>query len=56
MNEKVYVKTVYTDDSYREPNISEYNSTKEAQAFIDTCLKWGIGIISCDITTKPSQI
>ena len=56
MNDKVYVKTVYAESNYQEPNISEYDSTDEAQAFIDGCLKWGIGIVSCEITSKPAQI
>ncbi len=47
--DKVYVETVYTPDHMREPNISEYNSVAEAESFINTCLEWGIGIVSCEI-------
>ena len=44
---KVFVKTVYAPQHMREPNISEYDTEKEADAFIETCLQWGIGIVSC---------
>lgn len=50
--DKIYVRTVYAEHSYQEPNISSYDSEKEAKDFIDTCLKWGIGIVSCEITSK----
>jgi len=56
MHDKVYVKTVYKDSHHREPNISNYDSVDEAKSFIDACLKWGIGIVSCEITPKPAQI
>lgn len=46
----VYVKTVYDEASFRKPEISEYPDEKEAQHFISTCRRWGIGIISCEIT------
>ena len=46
---KIYVKTVYSKQHIREPNISEYDSIEDANTFIDTCLKWGIGIASCEI-------
>lgn len=52
MKEKVYVKTTYESQNMQEPNISEYNSEKEANVFINTCLKWGIGIVSCKIIPK----
>lgn len=54
MSDKVYVRTVYAESSHQEPNISSYDSEKEAQAFISMCLEWGIGIASCEITSKPS--
>lgn len=53
MADKVYVKTVYEESHHREPNISDYDSEDEAKSFIDTCLKWGIGIVSCEIIPKP---
>ncbi len=50
--EKIYVKTVYSQEYMREPNSSEYDSTKDAKVFINACLKWGIGIVSCKIIPK----
>jgi len=49
-----YVKTEYQKHLgfQRLPNISEYRTKKEAQSFIDMCLKWGIGISSCKIVDK----
>ncbi len=47
-----FVKTVYESQHMREPNISEYDTEKEADAFIGICLKWGIGIVSCDKISK----
>ncbi len=52
--EKVYVKTVYQSSHHKEPNISEYKTKKEAELFIETCLQWKIGIVSCEIVKdKP---
>lgn len=51
---KVLVKTVYDQASHREPNTSTHDSIEEAQAFIDTCLRWGIGIVSCEIIPDHS--
>jgi len=45
--DKIFVKTVYEPKHMREPNISEYDTKKEADAFIEMCLQWGIGIVSC---------
>jgi len=53
---KVYVKTVYSRQHTREPNISEYDSVEDAQTFIDGCLKWGIGIVSCEIISEESEM
>lgn len=47
-----YVKTVYTQSSHRLPNISKYKTDDEAATFISGCLKWGIGITSCEIIDK----
>ena len=55
MKENIYVKTVYEANQYREPNISEYDSIGDAQSFINTCLRWGIGIVSCEITDNPAD-
>ena len=46
---KILVKTIYGPTSFREPDITEYNSKKEAKIMIRTCLKWGIDIVSCKI-------
>ncbi len=51
--DSIYVKTVYKAMYLREPGISKHNTKKEAEIFIDTCLKWGIGIVSCEIVDKP---
>ena len=53
--EKVYVKTVYQSSHHKEPNISEYKTKKEAESFIETCLQWGIGIVSCKIVKDKSK-
>jgi len=47
-----YVKTVYVASSYRRPNISKYKTDDEAAKFISMCLKWGIGIVSCEIIDR----
>jgi len=52
---KIYVKTVYSRQHTREPNISEYDSVEDAQTFIDTCLEWGIGIVSCKIISNIKE-
>lgn len=49
MRVKVKVKTVYGPSHYKEPDISEYKNKEEAQTMIDATLKWGIGILSCEI-------
>ena len=52
----IKVKTVFAQQySGREPEITEYKTNEEAQAFIKTCLRWGIGIISCDIIKKEKN-
>ena len=48
----VYVKTVYTKESFRLPNISAYRTEKEASSFRRICLKHGIGIVSCEIVSE----
>ena len=48
-DDRVYVKTIYGPSSMREPNIHGYDSVQQAQSFIDSCLKWGIDIVSCAI-------
>lgn len=47
--EKIKVKTVYESRYVSEPAISEYETRKEAEQFVKTCLAWGIGIVSCEI-------
>ena len=54
-SEKVYVKTVYSPQQMREPNISEYASKKEAEICVKICLKWGIGIDSCKIIPNLTE-
>lgn len=44
-----YVKTVYTPNSNRLPNISKYKTKDEAATFISGCLKWGVGIVLCEL-------
>jgi hypothetical protein len=56
MEEKVYVKTTYESQTMQEPDISEYDSKEEANGFITTCLKWGIGIVSCNIISKDQAV
>jgi len=34
------------------PDVQECASEKEADGFVDTCLKWGIGIVSCKKVTE----
>lgn len=53
MSEPIYVKTTYSGDIVREPNISEYKTKEEAESFVKTCLQWGIEITSCEIIEKP---
>ena len=50
----VKVKTVAKSFSMggKESWVSEYPTRKEAEAYIRTALKWGIGIISCKIVEK----
>lgn len=50
-----YVKTVYAPQHFREPNIQGYETKEDAQLFIDACLKWGIGIVSCDFVEPPNE-
>jgi len=50
---KVCVKTVYAPEHFREPGLYYYRTQKEAKMFIRTCLKWGIGIVSCEIVQSP---
>lgn len=45
----IKVKTVYETKYMRDPDISEFNTKKEAEQTIKICKKWGIGIISCEI-------
>ena len=49
-----YVKTNYIPSSYRLPNISKFRTDKEVAIHISTCLKWGIGILSCKIIPKET--
>ncbi len=51
----VKVQTVYGSDYGRSPNISEYKTREEAEQFIETCLKWGIDIVSCEIIGEKEQ-
>lgn len=51
---KVKVKTIYNTECNREPNISEYQTREQAEEFIRTCKKWGIGIFSCEVL-KPNK-
>ena len=46
----IYVQTVYYTD--RLPNISIYTDEEDAESFVNICLKWGIGILSCKIIPK----
>lgn len=48
---KVKVKTVYKAIHMR-PDISEYDSKEEAEEFVKTCKKWGMGIVSCGIIKR----
>ncbi len=52
---KIKVKTVYEPTYMKEPNVSEYDSTEEADMFVRCCLKWGIGIVSCEIIEPNLQ-
>ena len=52
---KIYVETVYGMESFRDPNIEGYDSKEEAEAFISTCLQWGIDIVSCKIIPTPKD-
>ena len=56
MEKKVYVKTVYGSKSMREPDISEYDTEKEANSAIQTCLKWGIDIVSCEKISEQEAL
>lgn len=49
-----YVKTIYAPDHYKLPNISEYKTKDEAATFISTCLKWGIGILMCELIDEAA--
>ena len=46
------VKTVYNKRSFRDPDISEYSTRKEAESMVEITLKWGIGIVSCEIVEE----
>lgn len=52
---KIKVKTIYEAYYMRKPNISEYNTKEDAEDFIRTCKKWGIGIVSCEIIKLASD-
>ena len=49
---KIYVKTVYDSNDYKLPNISIYYDKEDAESFVKMCLKWGIGIVSCEIISN----
>lgn len=49
----VQVEIMYTKEAFKEREIAEYKTLKEAQDFINMCLKWGINIKSCNILTNP---
>jgi len=53
--DKTFVKTVYDPRYKRIPWISKYATEKDADAFIEFCLKYGIGIVSCN-KVKGSKI
>jgi len=53
---ETFVKTVYDSCYMREPNISKYNTEKEADLMINATLEWGIGIISCQRITKKEAL
>ena len=52
--QKIYVKTVYEPKYMREPDIHEYTSEEDAEAFIKGCLEWGIGVVSCKRVVKKN--
>ena len=52
--EKAYVKTVYSSASMRKPNVTRYDSKKDAKLMVRATLKWGIDIISCEIVQAPN--
>jgi len=53
---KTWVKTVYSPDTFREPDISEYDTKEEAELIVKTCLQWGIGIVSCEIIPEEQAL
>ncbi len=48
-----YVKTVY---DYQKPNITRYTSKDTAENMIKSCLKWGIGIVSCEFVEEEKAL
>jgi len=45
----IYVLTVYAKDEHaRSPDVSMFEDDMDADRFIKACLKWGIGIVSCE--------
>ena len=53
---KIKVKTSFEPQYVRPDEITEYETDEKADEFISRCLKWGIGIVSCEIVDKPQQI
>lgn len=51
-----YVKTAYEDKHHQKPNITRYTSKDTAESMIKACLKWGIGIVSCEIIEEEKAL
>lgn len=51
-----YVKTVYEAKCHQKANITRYVSRDTAESMIKTCLKWGIGIVSCEIIEEEKAL
>ena len=50
MQKMIRVKTSFEDQYARPDEISEFETNEQANEFISRCLKWGIGIVSCEKT------
>ncbi len=52
----IKVKTVYEPKYMKLATVSEYPTKQQAENFISTCLKWGIGIVSCEIIEDEEKV
>ena len=51
-----FVKTVYTPESGRRPNITRYTEKKTAERMIQVTNKWGFDIVTCEFIGEEAAL